>query len=991
MKKNTTDKNINIGNNTIKENNPSNNNAIEKKTEENNKINEKNAEKKTEIKENKIENSSEITKTVEKETKTDMKEEIEKETKINQTTQKKVEETKKIIPKTKKNNKKVENVKKIEELKKDTNKNEKNTEIKKPVEKKIETNENKEIKKENNTKTTKPTEKEIEKKTDIKQITQKKTEETNKIKEETVKNEKNTETKKTIEKKIEINEKELNKENKIESNTEIVKPAEKENENNVKQEIEKKTDIKQTTQNKVEETKKINKKQKKNNKKVEDGKKAEDGKSETKKNEINAETKKPVEKKIEQNGNKEIKKENNTKTTKPTEKEIEKKTNIKQITQKKTEETNKIKEETVKNEKNTEITKPVEKKNETNESKVESNAEVITSAGKEQEKDIKEEIEKKTDIKQTTQNKVEETKKINKKQKKNNKKVENGKKAEEVKTETKKNETNAETKKPVEKKIEQNGNKEKNNQNTNRKNNKTFSIKPSSLIQPIKPIPFVDLSKAVKEEKKNSIKREQAVVAPINPECLLSAEERNNPFFKNFYRDVESFVISEMLIGNGAKVLVGVSGGVDSVVLLDVMANLSAKYNFSICVAHYNHNLRGESSNLDEKFVKKLADSYNVPFYSQTGNVKNYSEKNSISIEEAARYLRYFFFERITRTYKFDFLTTAHTSDDSAETFLLNLFRGTGLTGLSGIPACRQFVKDVILFRPFIGLKKQKIIEYAKKRKLEWREDDSNLLDKYTRNKLRNDLIPKLKKDYSPAIVDIINRAAKLIHSADRIIHDYTRTHLPSVLTDMATDRVSIKLPLFKTFDEFIRGEMLISILRKYFRLQSPSMNTIDRILKLCNSDVGAICEITKNIFAIRDRQIITISRRSVPNKINEKIEKTGKYVIGNLTFVLKEVGIDEIDYSNNPNVEYVDFNLITPILTIRNVEMGDAFSPLGMTGKMKVNDFLTNEKTPILEKPNILLIVNSTGEIIWVCGKRINDRFKITDKTKKVLKMEIK
>ena len=836
MKKNTTDKNINIGNNTIKENNPSNNNAIEKKTEENNKINEKNAEKKTEIKENKIENSSEITKTVEKETKTDMKEEIEKETKINQTTQKKVEETKKIIPKTKKNNKKVENVKKIEELKKDTNKNEKNTEIKKPVEKKIETNENKEIKKENNTKTTKPTEKEIEKKTDIKQITQKKTEETNKIKEETVKNEKNTETKKTIEKKIEINEKELNKENKIESNTEIVKPAEKENENNVKQEIEKKTDIKQTTQNKVEETKKINKKQKKNNKKVEDGKKAEDGKSETKKNEINAETKKPVEKKIEQNGNK-----------------------------------------------------------------------------------------------------------------------------------------------------------EKNNQNTNRKNNKTFSIKPSSLIQPIKPIPFVDLSKAVKEEKKNSIKREQAVVAPINPECLLSAEERNNPFFKNFYRDVESFVISEMLIGNGAKVLVGVSGGVDSVVLLDVMANLSAKYNFSICVAHYNHNLRGESSNLDEKFVKKLADSYNVPFYSQTGNVKNYSEKNSISIEEAARYLRYFFFERITRTYKFDFLTTAHTSDDSAETFLLNLFRGTGLTGLSGIPACRQFVKDVILFRPFIGLKKQKIIEYAKKRKLEWREDDSNLLDKYTRNKLRNDLIPKLKKDYSPAIVDIINRAAKLIHSADRIIHDYTRTHLPSVLTDMATDRVSIKLPLFKTFDEFIRGEMLISILRKYFRLQSPSMNTIDRILKLCNSDVGAICEITKNIFAIRDRQIITISRRSVPNKINEKIEKTGKYVIGNLTFVLKEVGIDEVDYSNNPNVEYVDFNLITPILTIRNVEMGDAFSPLGMTGKMKVNDFLTNEKTPILEKPNILLIVNSTGEIIWVCGKRINDRFKITDKTKKVLKMEIK
>ena len=223
----------------------------------------------------------------------------------------------------------------------------------------------------------------------------------------------------------------------------------------------------------------------------------------------------------------------------------------------------------------------------------------------------------------------------------------------------------------------------------------------------------------MQDEKKEIVVKQTFELVPINPKKLLSAAEKRDPFFQNFYREVEKFVVSEMLIESGAKVVIAVSGGVDSIVMLDVFANLADKYNFMVYVAHLNHNIRGVASEQDVIFVRDLAASYNIPFHSSTGNVIPYSEKNGLSIEEAARFIRYNFFERITRTLNADFLATAHTSDDSAETFLLNLFRGTGLTGLSGIPSRRQLVKDVIIIRPFIYFNKQKILEYAQKKSLQ--------------------------------------------------------------------------------------------------------------------------------------------------------------------------------------------------------------------------------------------------------------------------------
>lgn len=479
-------------------------------------------------------------------------------------------------------------------------------------------------------------------------------------------------------------------------------------------------------------------------------------------------------------------------------------------------------------------------------------------------------------------------------------------------------------------------------------------------------------------------------VYTITRDKLLSIDEKNNEFITNFIRDVEKFLIDEMYVDRSSKVLVAVSGGVDSIIMLDILALLSDKYKFSIFVAHYNHNLRGEASDKDQEFVRKVAESYNLPFYVAGGKVRQYAEKNSTSIEAAARFLRYSFLERTSRNLNADFVATAHTSDDSAETFLMNLLRGSGLTGLSGIPYRRQFVKDVLLIRPFINFNKATLIKYAKLRNIKWREDESNALQNYTRNRVRHDLIPKLAKDYNPAIIEVINRTAKLLQGADRIIHGYVRNNLVNVLTDIQTERFTIKLPIFQTFDRFIQGEMIQTALMKYLRVQLPSLKAIDRVVALQDSEIGAKCEVTKTITAVRDRNTIVFSKKQFLKEVNTIIDKVGKFKVGNVIIVLKEVGRKQMEFNKNPNVEFFDFDAVPPAISLRTWEDGDVFTPLGMNGTMKISDFLTNEKVAFVDRQNVLVLATKT-EVFWVLGKRISERFKVRPDSDRVLKVEIR
>jgi tRNA(Ile)-lysidine synthase len=463
---------------------------------------------------------------------------------------------------------------------------------------------------------------------------------------------------------------------------------------------------------------------------------------------------------------------------------------------------------------------------------------------------------------------------------------------------------------------------------------------------------------------------------------------KNDLFLKEFFKKIESFIVNELFLGDGDRILCAVSGGVDSVSLLDILVNLGSKYNFTISVAHFNHKLRRKASDDDELFVKELAESYGLPFFNSSGNVRQYSLKNSLSIELAARELRYGFFEEALKKSRTNFIATAHTSDDVVETFLINLLRGSGLTGLSGIPAKRPFTNDASIIRPLLCFSKSQIIEYAMKKHLVWREDETNALLNYTRNKIRLDLLPKLRNEYNNSVNDALLRTAKLLNGADKFVTEHVGNLVKQIVTNKTSDGFSLKLNSLNTLDDFIQGEVIQYAITTQYHIPPLPMSIIDRIIDLSKCPVGSNIEINKNLTAYRDRVLIIIDKKKQNNYAELEIDRTGEFKINGYQIILKEISKKSVKYSDDLNIEYFDFDLLPSRLILRSWKEGDKFIPLGMKGKMKVSDFLINLKISIPDKLK-LLILATKNDIIWLCGLRSSDKFKITDKTKRFLRAE--
>jgi len=504
-----------------------------------------------------------------------------------------------------------------------------------------------------------------------------------------------------------------------------------------------------------------------------------------------------------------------------------------------------------------------------------------------------------------------------------------------------------------------------------------------------KPVKNIPQEKPKKSEAPHKPKIEIIPPYKVPTSKELNPRQKKIPIVNRFLNTIESFLKNRLFVETEYKIVLGVSGGVDSVVMMDCMALLSEKIGFKLYIAHFNHNLRGKESDKDVDFVKNLCEQYNLQFITSSGNVKVYSQKNNLSIENAARVLRYNFFERTTRNLEADLLATAHTSDDSVETFFINLMRGSGLTGLCGIPESRKFVKNVKIIRPLLSFSKDEIKKYAEARKLSWREDETNILQNYTRNKVRLDLLPKLRAEYNPMIDEAVLRTAKLIFGADAVIHEMVKKYLYSIVTEVNSDRISIKVPILMTHSDFIQGEIVQTALMKYFKMQAPSLNTVDRILSLCEKQTGAQIEIGGGYIALKDRNLIIIARNTVFKRVKLFGTIPTEFRINGFKLTFTKVDKKSVKITENPNVEYFDFEKLGTYVEIRNWEQGDTFHPLGAPGEMKVSDFLTNEKVSMLDKPNILLLRN-TFETVWVIGKRISENFKIDGDTRSIIKAEI-
>ena len=456
----------------------------------------------------------------------------------------------------------------------------------------------------------------------------------------------------------------------------------------------------------------------------------------------------------------------------------------------------------------------------------------------------------------------------------------------------------------------------------------------------------------------------------------------------NLHQRYQQFIKQEDLFSPRDKLLLAVSGGVDSVVLCELCKQ--AGYDFEI--AHCNFQLRGEESERDEKFVRQLAEKYRVEVKVKKFNTEKYADENKMSIQEAARNLRYEWFEELVQSSEFrvrsqdpelptsdsrlrTFLLTAHHANDNAETVLMNFCRGTGLHGLSGIPVFYENIR-----RPLLSFTKVELIEFAKENKLNFVEDSSNLSSKYTRNLFRNEIIPAISKVY-PQVNENLNDNSNRVKEREKRYKSAVGASTKKLVKAQGREwHIPIK-QLMGYNNRALLYEVIVDF--------GFTEKQIDEVIKLADSDSGKYIDAPSSPYRIikhRHWFIITPVQSSESGII---IIEEG---ISNLESGIGQIKIEIIPNSqfpipNSSNIGCFDLKLIKFPFILRKWKSGDYFYPLGMKKKKKLSRFFIDQKFSKTEKEKTWLI-EMDKKIIWVVGKRIDERFKVTEKTRSVLKI---
>lgn len=449
------------------------------------------------------------------------------------------------------------------------------------------------------------------------------------------------------------------------------------------------------------------------------------------------------------------------------------------------------------------------------------------------------------------------------------------------------------------------------------------------------------------------------------------------------------FLEQEIRIKKPSVILVGVSGGIDSVVLLDLMSVISTRGWCTIHVAHCNHQLRGEASHQDELFVRRLASKYGLHFHHTSADVAGYSREYNLGIETAARIMRYQFFEKAAKASHADAIATAHHSEDNAETLLMNLMRGSGITGLAGIPPRRDLDKKLSYIRPILWLSKKEIEHYAKVRNLEWREDESNTALNFTRNKIRHELLPMLRAEYSPGLTDILNRTTTLMREAQEFIAERIVHIMKQGVREISKTSFAINIGMFQTIKDFAKGELIQASLRYHLRMQPISMIAIDSILNLAQGPAGGRLDITKDLFVIRDREDLVFARPELAVEIFMPVMKLGNVSAHGIGYNAEIADPRSVNFGEHPLIEYFDADIFPEQCVIRHWRDGDRITPIGMDGSMTVSDFLTNAKINVADKRKVLVLC-SGDEVLWVIGYRIHNGYKVTQQTASIMRISI-
>lgn len=441
-------------------------------------------------------------------------------------------------------------------------------------------------------------------------------------------------------------------------------------------------------------------------------------------------------------------------------------------------------------------------------------------------------------------------------------------------------------------------------------------------------------------------------------------------------KSFQNFISEKKLANKNDKILLAVSGGADSVVML----NLFSLSNFRIAIAHCNFLLRGLNSDKDQKFVSDLAKKYKIQLFSKTCNAKLYAKKNKISIEMAARELRYNWFFELASKHKFTKIATAHHQNDSVETILLNLSKKTGIKGLTGIPAINNNI-----IRPLLFANKRQILNYCTTNNLKYRTDQSNFDNNYQRNKIRNNIIPEFEK-ISPSFVDNVAQTAKYLQQyVDFFKSKFKKFKNLCVYYNDFSIHINTK--------KIIEFEPLNLFMFEFLKEYGFNSSQVNNIISSLNS-VGKQFYAEQNRIIINRNELIITNLQSENKKKNYFINYNDQNITINnkqvdaLILKIKILNRNETEISKNKNIAMFDFDKLKFPLKIRKWKAGDFFIPLGMHNKKKLSNFFADNKFSLIDKENTWLLT-SDDEIVWIISHRIDNRYKITENTQKIIVFE--
>jgi len=465
---------------------------------------------------------------------------------------------------------------------------------------------------------------------------------------------------------------------------------------------------------------------------------------------------------------------------------------------------------------------------------------------------------------------------------------------------------------------------------------------------------------------------------------------------------IEENIQTRHLMKRGQAALVAVSGGLDSMTLLEILHTLSIRYRWKLTVAHFNHQLRGRSSNADEKLVRHSAAKLKLPFVVSRADVRQFAEKSKLSIEMAARKLRHEFFARVARERKIPVVALAHHADDQVELFFLRVLRGAGGEGLAGMKWCSlsPVNSKVTLVRPLLDVTKAELRDFARKNGIRFREDATNAGLDLPRNRVRNELLPILRRSYQPALTKTILRLMDIVGAEADVVGEMAQQWLEGLKRDKRVPR-PVPLPAKRGESGRRSGEgsdfreLLVAVQRRVLQLQLAELGVAAdfELVERLRLTPDVCVSINPNLFVARD-PVGTVNLRSQPPvgfKINElTVNLAGG--AGEVNFASVQLRWDfedakkPVHLGKRTGCEFFDADKVGGQIILRHWQAGDRFQPIGFKSAAKLQDLFTNRKIPRAQRHDLIVAEAANGGIFWVQNLRMSEPFKLTPSTKRRL-----